>query len=201
MISKILGTGVEKMPDFVFRLMEIIFSVYYLFKSAGKVLSGLGITKNDIVADWGCGTGAYVRPASEMTGSGGKVYAVDVHELSIKAVKKIISKYDLKNVVPVLSNGVKTTIPDNEVNIVFAIDMFHMVKDPDLFLREICRITKPDGSLYLENGHQRRTTAREKVLRSGCWKIIREDRRFMKCTPIKINQDVNQDLNHESHEK
>jgi ubiquinone/menaquinone biosynthesis C-methylase UbiE len=57
-----------------------------------------------------------------------------------------------------------------------------MVKDTDPFLKELHRITKPGGTLYLEDGHQPRTLAKEKVLKSGCWVISRETKNFMQCT-------------------
>lgn len=185
MKNKILGTEVERMPDSVFRFMKFLFHIFYLFKSVRKDLEAFGVKRGDIIADWGCGTGAYTKEASEMVGVEGKVYAVDVHEMAIETVNKIISRNGLSNVIPVRSDGIKTDMPDNEVDIVFAIDMFHMVKNTDLFLKEICRITRNDGLLFIEDGHQPRKAAREKVIKSGCWKIIAEQKRYMKCSPVK----------------
>ena len=181
----LLGTGIDRMPDIVFRFMKILFAFFYLFKNVRKDIERFGIKKGDSVADWGCGTGAYTRAVSEKTGPTGKVYAVDVHELSIDTIKKIIKKRNLTNVIPVISDGIRTSIEDNSVDIVFALDMFHMVRNTDAFLEEVSRLTRPGGSLYLENGHQSRVTAREKVLKSGCWKIASEDKRFMICSPLK----------------
>jgi len=181
----ILGTEVERMPDFVFRFMKILFRIFYFFKSVRKDLEDFGISPGDNVADWGCGTGAYIRAASEMAGPEGKVYAVDVHELSIEMINKIINKNKLLNVVPVLSDGIKTDIPDNTMNIVFALDMFHMVRNTDLFLKEICRITRNDGFLFIEDGHQSRKVSRQKIINSGCWNILSEKKRYMKCSPVK----------------
>jgi ubiquinone/menaquinone biosynthesis C-methylase UbiE len=185
MKSIILGNEVERMPDFAFRFMKLLFRFFYLFKSVHKDLIKFGIRQGDRIADWGCGTGAYIKAASEMVGMEGKVYAVDVHEMSIESVNKIIIKNKLSNVIPVLSDGIKADIPDNSVKIVFALDMFHMVKNPDQFLREISRIMGADGILFMEDGHQPRKTSRDKIEKSGCLKIIAEEKRFLKCTPVK----------------
>ncbi|MFZ4564786.1 MAG: class I SAM-dependent methyltransferase, partial [Bacteroidales bacterium] len=67
--------------------------------------------------------------------------------------------------------------------LVYALDMFHMVKDTDGFLAELRRLTKPDGVLYLEDGHQPRSMTREKVLKSGCWEVTEEPKRFITCKP------------------
>jgi len=181
----ILGTEVERMPDSVFRFMKFLFHIFYFFKSVRKDLEAFGLKKGDVVADWGFGTGAYIKEASEIVGAEGKLYAVDVHEMAIETVNKIVSRNGLSNVIPVLSNGIKADIPDNTIDIVFALDMFHMVKNTDLFLQEICRVMRNNGFLFIEDGHQPRKAAREKILKSGCWKIISEQKRYMKCSPVK----------------
>ena len=84
-----------------------------------------------------------------------------------------------------LSDGIKADIPENSVKIVFALDMFHMVKNPDHFLREISRIIRADGILFIEDGHQPRKTSRDKIMKSGFWKIKEEEKRFLKCIPVK----------------
>jgi ubiquinone/menaquinone biosynthesis C-methylase UbiE len=63
--------------------------------------------------------------------------------------------------------------------------MFHMIENVDPFLNELNRITKKDGILILEDGHQKRELAREKVNNSGKWTIFEETERHIKCRPVK----------------
>ena len=105
--------------------------------------------------------------------------------MAISAVKELIRKNNLKNVKPVLALGNGVAIPDKTADVVYAIDMFHMVKESDIFLKEICRITKNEGVLIIEDGHQPRNLTIEKIKRSGCWKITEEQKRFLKCSPEK----------------
>lgn len=185
-MKKVLfGNEIEKMPDFAFRIMKLLFNIYYFIKPARKYLKTFGIKPGSIVIDYGCGTGACIKDASLMTGEEGKVYAVDVHEMAIASVEKLIKKHNLTNVIPVLTDGNKSDIPDDTADLVYALDMFHMVKESAFFLKELCRIIRPDGILIIEDGHQSRSASKEKIFRSGCWKIIREERRFLKCKPIK----------------
>jgi ubiquinone/menaquinone biosynthesis C-methylase UbiE len=179
----LFGNEIERMPDVAFRFMKIFFAIYYFLKPAGRYLLKFGIKPGDTVVDYGCGTGAFTKSTSEMVGDQGKVYAVDIHELAIESVEKVIRKHKLTNVIPVLNDGQGNKIPDRAADIVFALDMFHMVKDTDSFLKEICRITKDTGVLLLEDGHQPRKLAREKVTKAGCWVITGEEKRFIKCTP------------------
>jgi DNA-binding CsgD family transcriptional regulator len=62
--------------------------------------------------------------------------------------------------------------------------MFFSVRQPAVFLKELHRITKPEGMLVLDDGHQRRATTKEKLLSSGYWQIVEETRDHLKCKPV-----------------
>jgi len=176
---------VEKMPDFAFRIMNIFFIVYYFFRPAGKYLQKFGIKPGSTVIDYGCGPGACLNDASSLAGKSGTVYAVDIHELAIASVEKLITKLRLTNVIPVLTDGNRCSLDDETADLIYALDMFHMVKDSDSFLKELNRLTKKEGVLIIEDGHQPRKASKEKILKSGVWKIAGEEKRFLKCTPVK----------------
>ena len=171
------------MPDWAFRIMAFMFTVADFFTSPEKRLEPFDILKGYTVIDYGCGTGRYLPEASELVGDEGLVYAVDIHELAIQSAYRILEKQKLENIKPVLTDGKTVNIPSHTADIVYALDMFHMVRNPQEFLNELHRLTKPDGFLYLEDGHQPRTATREKVLKSGCWSILGESRNFIQCKP------------------
>jgi ubiquinone/menaquinone biosynthesis C-methylase UbiE len=176
------GNEMDRMPNWAFKMMAFMFNIADTFKSPDKRLDAFGIQKGQTVVDWGCGTGRYLKQASELVGDKGTVYAVDIHQLAIEAAANVASKYNLKNVYPVLTE--KTiNIPPQTADLVYALDMFHMVKDTNAFLKELCRITKSDGILFLEDGHQPRLLSKSKVNNSGYWEIIEETKAYMKCKP------------------
>lgn len=171
--------------DLGFRIMSWIFVVRDRFMSPWKILDKFGIQKGQTVVDYGCGPGSYLKRASELVGPKGTVVAVDVHKSAIKAVRERILKERLTNVTPVRAEINKSSLKDKTANVVYALDMFHMVAKPDIFLRELSRICKDKGFLFIDNGHQSRKEARSKINSSGAWKIDAENRRYMKCVPIK----------------
>ena len=177
------GNEMDRMPNWAFKMMAFMFNAADLLKSPNRRLDTFGIKKGQTVVDLGCGTGRYLKQASEQAGDKGTVYAVDIHQLAIEAAANIANKYNLKNVHPVLTEGNTVNIPPQKADLVYALDMFHMVKDTNALLKELCRITKPDGVLFLEDGHQPRALAKEKVNNSGCWEIIAETKAYMKCQP------------------
>jgi len=175
--------GTDRMPNLAFRIMALIFKFRDLFVQKDKILDEFGIRPGQSVADYGCGPGSYVRKASELVGSGGKVYAIDIHELAIEAVQKRAAKRNLRNVIELLAFHERCPLEDDSIDVVYALDMFHMVSKPLDFLKELHRISKKDGVLFIDNGHQSRNKAKTKINASGLWDIIYENPRYLKCRP------------------
>jgi ubiquinone/menaquinone biosynthesis C-methylase UbiE len=185
MENKLFGNGMNRMPDFAFRIMKIFFKVYYFFRPADLYLKKFGIKPGSTVIDYGCGPGSCLSAASKLVGEKGTVIAADIHEMAIASVEKLIKQKHLINVKSVLTDTTNSPISNDTADLIYALDMFHMVKDTDPFLKELCRITKKDGILIIEDGHQPRSLSKEKILASAAWKIIGEEKRFLKCVPVK----------------
>ena len=174
----------EAMSGIGFKLMSLSFHIRDMVNPPEKLLNEIGIEDGTVVVDYGCGPGSYIKYASALVGAKGTVYAADIHELAIASVRKLIEKEGLTNVIPVQVHGYSSSIADNTADLIYALDMFHAVGDPDAFLTELHRIVKPGGMLVIDNGHQSREQALEKIRHSGVWKIKEEREAFMRCTPV-----------------
>jgi ubiquinone/menaquinone biosynthesis C-methylase UbiE len=174
----------ERMPGFGFRMMTWTFYLTDLFRKPNKILDEFGIKKGFTVIDYGCGPGRYIKKAYRLVGERGKVYAVDIHELAVEAVRKLAKKENLTNVVPVLADGYSCSIESDSADLIYAMDMFHQIRQPEPFLLELRRIVRPNGVLIIDNGHRSREKARIKIENSGAWRIAEENRRFLKCRPL-----------------
>jgi ubiquinone/menaquinone biosynthesis C-methylase UbiE len=189
MMARIFGRGMERIPNSAFRMMSLVFAFRDRFTTPWSVLDQFGIEEGQTVVDYGCGPGSYLRRASELVGTHGRVLAVDIHELAIKAVERRIARERLGNVTALLAGRDQSRLPDETADVIYALDMFHMVRHPEAFLKELKRICKGTGTLYIDNGHQSREEARAKVRLSHMWEIERENERYMKCNPIKSGKD------------
>lgn len=174
----------ERMPDIAFIMMSFSFKLLDFFSSVDKRMDGFGIKKKFTVIDYGCGPGRHLKKVSGLVGEKGKVYAVDIHKLAIKSVEKKIEKYDLGNVVPVLANGHFCKIDAHIADMIYALDMFHMIKTPLSFLKELHRLLKKDGFLIIEDGHQPRNESKTKINNSKLWNIVEESKKHLKCIPV-----------------
>jgi ubiquinone/menaquinone biosynthesis C-methylase UbiE len=183
MKNGIFGNRMDRMPDVAFRMMSAIFRLRDMFVSPGNLLDEFHIREGQVVVDYGCGPGSYISRASKLVGENGKVLAVDIHELAIEAIERRALKENLPNVSAHLVVNGKCPLADDTADIIYAMDMFHMVGDAKSFLRELNRISKPNGLLFIDNGHQSREEARKKIHASGKWDILEEKKRYLKCRP------------------
>lgn len=180
--------GLERMPDVAFRLMVFVMAVRdFVYPFIDKQVATFGIRKDMTVVDYGCGPGRYTTRFSELVGPNGKVYAVDVQKLAIEMVKRRMAEQGLRNIVPMLAQGYKTGIPDHVADVVCAIDIFFGVGEPTTFLKEIHRITRPDGFLIIDDGHQSRQETLRKIEAAGYWRIAEETHDHLKCLPLNQN--------------
>jgi len=182
---RVFGNNMDGISDFAFRMMSLMYVFRDRFTSPWSLLDEFGIARGQTVVDYGCGPGSYLKRASELVGPEGRVWAVDIHELAIKAVRRQIDKEQMSNVTAVQADGMRSSLPNETADLIYALDMFHMVSSPKEFLRELNRICKGKGSLFIDNGHQSRDEARLKLRSSGMWEIVEEKKRYLKCSPVK----------------
>lgn len=171
------------MSDLGFKLMVCIYWVVDLFYLPEKRIETLGIHPGVTLLDYGCGPGRYLKGFCRAVGKNGKVYAADVHELALHYSKKRMEKHRLGNVELVLVRDYHCGIADNNVDIICAFDMLHQVTEPNRLFKELHRIIKRDGTLILDDGHQKRTKTKTQINESNLWNVIEETRDHLKCIP------------------
>ena len=179
------GRNRESIPNIAFRAMTLIMKLMDIFgQYSRKNFETLGLKPGQTVIDYGCGPARYIEFASNAVGKAGRVIAVDVHPLAVAKVKEKIERLNLLNVEAVLAEKYTTSISDEIADIVYALDLFHMIEQPNVFLKELSRLVKKDGIIIIEDGHQLRTDTIQKIEKSGLLKIIRETKSHVKCQKL-----------------
>lgn len=112
------------------------------------------IDKGQVVADLGCGWGHYSYLLANMVGPEGKVYAVDLDDVCIRAIQKKLNKKGLHNIeAHAVSASDLGFINDHSVDLVFANGLLcSMASDRQSAVCEMKRILKPTGKAYLNVG-------------------------------------------------
>jgi ubiquinone/menaquinone biosynthesis C-methylase UbiE len=175
----------ERMSDTSFNLMSLTFKVWdFFFPYIDRRVKGFGLRPGMSVVDYGCGPGRYTERLAKLVGETGEVYAVDIHEMAIEAIRRKADQHAWRNVVPLLASGYNSGVPDHVADVVCALDMFFIIKQPTEFLAELKRIAKTDGLLIIDDGHQPRQATKQKILESRHWSIVEETSDHLKCKPI-----------------
>ena len=184
--SLMTGKGREKIPNLAFRGMTFIMKLMDLFTNySSRNIRMLNIKSGQTVIDYGCGPARYIKDASRMVGTSGKVIAIDIHPLAIKNVNDKIKKYKLSNVNATLATGYKTDIESEIADVVYALDMFHMIEQHKELMTELGRLVKMDGRVIIEDGHQPRSETKMKIEDSKILEIVRETKSFVECKNLK----------------
>jgi len=119
----------------------------FLRAAQGKVLSLLNIQPNVHFLDIGCGTGWAVGRAANLVNGKGLFYGVD---LSPKMIEKAKSNFSGKDNFRFLqANSESIPLEDRFFDIIICTNSFHHYLHPDKALKEMHRLLKNGGKLYI----------------------------------------------------
>ena len=152
---------------------------HLLSDSKGRTTPGIGSDRLEgmTVVDYACGPGRYTIPAAQMVGPTGKVYAVDIQPLAIDIVKREAAKNNLTNVETLLIDSFNTGLPDATADIVLLIDAITPIKDRIPLLKEIHRLLKHPGFLFMDSSHMTVSQAQTIVQETGLFDLAKADGR------------------------
>lgn len=121
------------------------------FLNPNFVVAQTGLMQGQTVADLGSGSGFYVLPASQMVGSSGIVYAVDVMEDKLAATISVANQFGMKNIKVIQADLAKPflEIPNNSCDLVIVGNIMHEISDREMLLKNIYRILKTPGRVLV----------------------------------------------------
>jgi ubiquinone/menaquinone biosynthesis C-methylase UbiE len=110
------------------------------------ILEKLGLTKEMIIADLGCGTGFFSIPAARRVK---KVFALDIQEEMLDILSDKIKKEKITNIEVILSGESSIPLSDKSVDILLMANVFHELEDKLSLLKEVKRVLKMNGRLMI----------------------------------------------------
>ena len=164
------------MSGFDFRFMSVGYKFRDFFRPRINILEEVGIKPEFHVLDYGCGPGGYIIPLAKLVGESGRVYALDIHPLAVQKVQYIASKKKLTNVDIILSDC-RTGLPENSLDAVLLYDAYHHLSDPDMVIKELYRVLKPDGILSFSDHHMKENEIVASVTNNRLFKLLKKGRR------------------------
>ena len=119
------------------------------FLNPSEILKKLKLKDGMTAADFGSGSGGWVIPLAKILEEG-KVYAIDILEESLSALRAKASLEKLLNVETKLADIEKgADIPENSCDVVLMTNILFEVDDKKTVLEEGKRILKPGGRILV----------------------------------------------------
>ena len=142
-----------------------------------EVMDALGIAAGIAVADVGCGEGYFVLHLAHRVGATGAVYAEDVEDESLTAVRGKVEKEKLANVHLVHGTAVDPQLPENTLDAVLVVNAYHEFLEYDAMMKALLRSLKPGGRLGIIDpaGDERRTRAEHQKHHTITEKLVLDD--------------------------
>ena len=109
----------------------------------------LKLEKGMTVCDLGCGNGYWTIPMAKAVGSEGRVYAVDIQREMLQKLKARGNKLKLENIKPVLGKVNDPRLPENEIDLLLMVDVYHEFSHPESMLWGIRRSLTERGVVAL----------------------------------------------------
>lgn len=124
----------------------------YYDESIRDKLIGQGILKEDmVIADLGAGDGYLSREISKHVR---KVAAIDISAEMLKELRKKSRDEGINNIETVESDGLDVPFPDSSFDMVCASMYLHHIEEPALAIKEMHRVLKPGGIVFLADFHE-----------------------------------------------
>jgi ubiquinone/menaquinone biosynthesis C-methylase UbiE len=102
-----------------------------------------------VVADVGAGTGYMTLRLARLVGPRGKVFASDIQPAMLRIIQDKAQTEHLANVKVVQGSEIDAHLPEDSIDLVLLVDVYHELWHPQEMLRSLRRSLKPDGELVL----------------------------------------------------
>ena len=110
------------------------------------VVKSIGLKNNDVIADFGAGSGYYTKRLAPLCSL---VYAVDIQREMLKINKNNMMRNKVDNVAFILGSDKVTNLPDQSLDYLIMVDVYHELEYPYEIMQDIHRAMKLNGQVIL----------------------------------------------------
>lgn len=118
-------------------------------ENTAMLLEQLNVQPGMTVCDLGCGNGYYTLELAERVGPEGKVLAVDIQPEMLHLLSERAKAAGIKNIELIESTPIDPKLPENSVDLLLLVDVYHEFAYPAHMLRQLRAGLKPEGRIAL----------------------------------------------------
>lgn len=117
-------------------------------ENVSQLIKNMKVQSSDVIADIGAGSGYHTFRMAKLANQG-KIYAVDIQEEMLFSIERSKSKGKVDNIETVLGSEKSVNLPENSVDKVLMVDVYHEFNFPVEMINSIKKALKPSGKIYL----------------------------------------------------
>ncbi len=110
-----------------------------------RVIEALGLEPGQVACDVGAGPGYFTLRLARVVGAAGRVYAVDVEPVILRALLDALEGVGVSNVTPILALPDNALLPDATCDVILIVNTYHHFPDGPAYLRRLTRSLTPGG--------------------------------------------------------
>lgn len=150
------------------------------FLKMDEVLSHLDLKDDMIAAEFGCGSAMFTISLSRILNKG-RVYALDIQEEKLSALKGKVKQQKIDNIFTILcdlESKKGSTLLDNDLDVVLMPNILFQAENKHAIIEEGFRVLKPGGQLLVIDWLKANSFGPEKVIKPEDIKKIAGDLGF-----------------------
>lgn len=120
-----------------------------------ETLKKIGFSDGMTLCDIGAGTGVFSFSAAKISNE--KIFALDVMEDMLELLKKRVLEKKLNNVEVLKVDSKELPVDSGTCDMVLMVTVMHEIDDKPFMIKEIKRILKEKGKLFVIEFHKKRT--------------------------------------------
>jgi len=117
-------------------------------EEASKLIKNMNIQPTDNIADIGAGSGYHVFRMAPLANKG-LIYAVDIQKEMLMTIESFKATDGIDNVTTVLGTEKTVNLPENSVDKILMVDVYHEFNFPVEMMISIKKALKPNGKIFL----------------------------------------------------
>ncbi|MBW1959370.1 MAG: class I SAM-dependent methyltransferase [Deltaproteobacteria bacterium] len=114
-----------------------------------RIIESLNIQEGYTIADIGAGGGYFTLKFAKKVGETGKVYAVDTQAKYLDYIRHEAEREGVDNIIFVLTTEDGMDLPESDIDLIFARNVFHHLSEPGKYFRNLKRFLKPSGKVAI----------------------------------------------------
>ncbi len=156
-----------------------------------KLIKVLNVVQGMVIADIGAGSGYHSFRLAPLVGEKGKILAVDIQPEMLDIIEKRMKKEKVENIKPILSKEDDPKLPDNTVDMILMVDVYHEFAFPYEMTEKMIKALKPGGKLvFVEFKKEDPKVPIKEVHKMSERQVLKEMDEFKELKHIETNKEL-----------